>query len=99
MFASAGSVFVKPGSERSSERIAPSNSIRTICPGGAVSVAVSRYDFQGLAARMWGVSGRWCCLLFDVDRQQNCDAIQHVVGRILGIGNKILGVGHFLGPD
>src|ERR1700709_4955 len=53
MFASPGSACVKPGSERSSERIAPSKSMSTICPGGAVRVAVSRYDFHGLEGRIF----------------------------------------------
>src|SRR5690348_15633038 len=98
MFASAGSVFVKPGSERSSERMAPSKSISTIWPGGAVSVAVSRYDFQGLAARMWGVSERYL-LFFDFDGEQDCDAVQHVIRWILRIGNEVFGVGDFLRTD
>src|SRR4051812_32061644 len=98
MFASAGSLMVNPGKERSSERMAPSKSISTICPGGAVRVAVSRYDFQGLAARMLKRTEIFL-LFFDVDSEENGNPVQHVIGRIFQIGNQGFSLGNFLRAD
>src|SRR5215471_1070493 len=85
MFASAGSSEANPVSARSRWRMAPSYSMRINWPGGAVWVAICRYDLQGFAACMAGIRDGQVGGSVKVHGQQVRDLDEHFLRRIFYI--------------